>query len=62
MGRCWAAPGSLRLAAGGPAWQRRGKLGFPAPADAAASMALRRAETFQDALWRVFAAPPVTVA
>jgi D-hydroxyproline dehydrogenase subunit alpha len=37
-------------------------LGFLAPADPAAKAALARAETFQDALWRVFAAPPVAIA
>ena len=35
------------------------ELGFAAPADAAARGALARAEAFQDALWRVFAAPPI---
>jgi D-hydroxyproline dehydrogenase subunit alpha len=60
-----AVPGGARVA------QARGRLaglaaareiGFTAPVDAAALAALTRAETFQDALWRVFAAPPIPVA
>jgi D-hydroxyproline dehydrogenase subunit alpha len=35
------------------------EIGLAAPVDAAAVAALARAEAFQDALWRVFAAPPV---
>jgi glycine/D-amino acid oxidase-like deaminating enzyme len=38
------------------------ELGFPAPADPAAAAALSRAETFQNALWRLFAAPLVAIA
>jgi glycine/D-amino acid oxidase-like deaminating enzyme len=37
-------------------------LGFPAPADQAAAAALLRAEAFQRALWRVYAAAPVAIA
>jgi D-hydroxyproline dehydrogenase subunit alpha len=37
------------------------EIGFAAPADRAARRALVRAEAFQDALWRLFAVPPVTV-
>jgi glycine/D-amino acid oxidase-like deaminating enzyme len=37
-------------------------LGLTAPVDAASRAALARAEAFQAALWRVFAAPPVIVA
>jgi glycine/D-amino acid oxidase-like deaminating enzyme len=37
-------------------------IGLAAPVDAAAGIALARAEAFQDALWRVFAAPPVAIA
>ncbi len=37
-------------------------LGFAAAADPLTRAALARAETFQDALWRVFAAPPVAIA
>jgi D-hydroxyproline dehydrogenase subunit alpha len=37
------------------------ELGLQAPVDPAAVAALARAETFQEALWRVFAAPPVGV-
>jgi D-hydroxyproline dehydrogenase subunit alpha len=38
------------------------ELGFAAAPDPAAQRALARAETFQDALWRLFAAPPVPIA
>jgi len=38
------------------------ELGFAAAADPAATAALAQAEAFQDALWRVFAAPPVAIA
>ncbi|HEY5409362.1 MAG TPA: FAD-dependent oxidoreductase, partial [Caulobacteraceae bacterium] len=38
------------------------ELGFAAPPDTAARTALARAEAFQAALWRVFAAPPPTLA
>jgi glycine/D-amino acid oxidase-like deaminating enzyme len=38
------------------------ELGFTAPPDAAARAALTRAESFQAALWRVYAAPPPTIA
>jgi glycine/D-amino acid oxidase-like deaminating enzyme len=38
------------------------ELGFPTPADRTARRALVRAEKFQDALWRVFAAPPIPIA
>ena len=60
-----AALGGARVA------QARGRLaglaaareiGFTAPADAATQAALKRAETFQAALWRVFAAPPIAIA
>ncbi|WP_207792092.1 FAD-dependent oxidoreductase [Siccirubricoccus phaeus] len=37
-------------------------LGFAAPEDAAARAALDRALSFQDALWRMFAAPPFDIA
>ncbi|MGD0105233.1 MAG: FAD-dependent oxidoreductase, partial [Rhodopila sp.] len=37
------------------------EIGFNAPADAAAHTALKRAETFQAALWRLFAAPPIAI-
>ena len=36
-------------------------LGFAAPEDAAARAALHRALHFQDALWRIFAAPPFDI-
>jgi glycine/D-amino acid oxidase-like deaminating enzyme len=38
------------------------EIGFSARMDRSAQRALARAETFQDALWRLFAAPPVTLA
>ncbi|WP_428485389.1 FAD-dependent oxidoreductase [Rhodopila sp.] len=38
------------------------ELGLGAPADPATQAALARAEAFQDALWRVFAAPAVPIA
>jgi glycine/D-amino acid oxidase-like deaminating enzyme len=38
------------------------EIGFPAPTDTSTITALARAETFQDALWRVFAAPPTPIA
>jgi glycine/D-amino acid oxidase-like deaminating enzyme len=38
------------------------ELGFSAPEDTGARTALARAEIFQDALWRLFAAPPVVLA
>jgi glycine/D-amino acid oxidase-like deaminating enzyme len=38
------------------------EIGFHAPPDASAIAALARAETFQDALWRVFAAPATPIA
>ncbi|HEY0182641.1 MAG TPA: FAD-dependent oxidoreductase [Rhodopila sp.] len=37
-------------------------LGFPATADRSAQRVLLRARRFQDALWRVFAAPPLPIA
>lgn len=60
-----AALGGARVA------QARGRLaglaavrdiGFAAAADPAATAALARAEAFQGALWRIFAAPPVPIA
>ena len=59
-----AAPGGARVA------QARGRLaglaaardiGFTAPADVASRIALARGMAFQDALWRVFAAPAVVI-
>jgi glycine/D-amino acid oxidase-like deaminating enzyme len=38
------------------------ELGFVAAADPATEVALARAEAFQDALWRLFMAPPVAIA
>ena len=38
------------------------EIGFAAPVESSTRRALARAERFQDALWRLFAAPPVTIA
>jgi glycine/D-amino acid oxidase-like deaminating enzyme len=60
-----AALGGARIAAArgrlaGLATAR--EIGFPAPEDRMTRRALARAETFQDALWRVFHAPPPVIA
>jgi D-hydroxyproline dehydrogenase subunit alpha len=65
------AVGDGAVFAGARVAQARGRLaglaavreiGFAAPADASAVAALARAETFQKALWRMFAAPPFPIA
>jgi glycine/D-amino acid oxidase-like deaminating enzyme len=38
------------------------EIGFPTPPDRLTRRALARAETFQDALWRLFATPPLAIA
>ena len=65
------AAGDGALLGGARVAQARGRLsglaaaadlGFTAPADAAAQRELAHAEAFQDALWRLFAAPLIPIA